>query len=230
MKKRYIVLLVFSCIVLMALGYGTWKNKQEIEYSSCLQETAFTANGEKIKMSALGFYILYEEGEIEKQAQIYNPDNTKDYWNLRMDGKFVQSRAKDNIMNMAIHDMLFYQEAVKKQLALDGEEEKIYRNVVSDFWMDLLDIQLEKMPLSEEFVIESLRKKALAEKYQKILAEKNKKSFAAYDCDGYAYEEWLKKQDVKINDKIWKRIPVGDITLEHGTPNYINGQDKKESE
>lgn len=230
MKKRYIVLLVFILVAGVVLGYGTWKSRQEIEYSSCLKETAFTANGEKVKMSALGFYILYEEGEIEKQAQIYNSENTKDYWNLRMDGKFVQSRAKDNIMNMAVHDALFYQEAKKKNLTLNAKEERAYRNVVSDFWMDLLDIQLEKMPLSEEFVIESIQKKALSEKYQQLLAEKNKKSFAAYDWDGYAYKEWLKEQDVEINNKIWKRIPVGDITLEHGTPNYINGQDKKESE
>ena len=92
-------------------------------------------------MCDLGFYILYQEREVEKQAQIYNPENTKDYWNLHVDGVFIQAQAKENIINMAIHDELYYQKAVENDITLNGEEEQQYRNTVMDFWMDLLDEQ-----------------------------------------------------------------------------------------
>lgn len=218
------------CALFLVLGFWSWERSRDVEYKDCLDEVIFTANGQEVQMKDLGFYILYEEREVENQAMVYNPDNTKDYWNLHVDGVFIQVQAKDTILNMAIHDKLFYQKAVEENLALDAEEEQRLRNAISDFYMDLLDEQAEKMPASDEYIMEAMRQIALAEKYQAKLADEEDKSYASYQWDGYEYEKWLEKQDVDVNEKLWDKITVGDITLTHGAPNYINGHNKKEDE
>lgn len=232
MKKKIIRFMVVGalCALFLVLGLWSWNNSRDVEYKDCLDKVIFTANGQEVQMKDLGFYILYEEREVESQAMVYNPDNTKDYWNLHVDGVFIQVQAKDTILNMAIHDKLFYQKAMENNLTLDAEEEQQLRNVISDFWMDLLDEQTEKMPVSDEYIMEAMRQIALAEKYQAKLAEKEGKAYASYNWDGYEYEKWLEKQDVEINEKLWEKIVVGDITLSHGAPNYINGHNKKEDE
>lgn len=231
MKKGIkIAIAIVLCVGLVIGGFYSWKSKQKLDYGDCLQETAFVANGQERKMCDLGFYILYQEREVEKQAQIYNPKNTKDYWNLHVDGVFIQAQAKENIINMAIHDELYYQKAVEKNITLNAEEEQEYRNTVMDFWMDLLDEQAENLPVSDEFVVEAMRRKAIAEKYQMQLAKEKGHSYASYQWDGTYYRKWLEKQKVEINHKIWDKIVVGDISLRHGQPNYINGYNKKESE
>ena len=231
MKKGIKIAIVVALGVgLVVAGFYSWKSKQKLDYRDCLQETAFVANGQERKMCDLGFYILYQEREVEKQAQIYNPENTKDYWNLHVDGVFIQVQAKENIINMAIHDELYYQKAVENDITLNGEEEQRYRNTVMDFWMDLLDEQKENLPVSDEFVVEAMRRKAIAEKYQMQLAKKKGHSYASYQWDGAYYQKWLEKQKVEINHKIWDKIVVGDISLQHGKPNYVNGYNKKESE
>lgn len=206
------------CAFFLVLGILGMKSRDNLKFVDCLDEAAFWANGEEIKIKELAFYVLYEEGEIEKQAMLYDAENTKKYWNLHINGVFIQQSAKDNIMNMAIHDALYYQQAVADGVTLTAEEEQYFRNEVSDFWMDLLDVQKENLPVSDEFIWEKMRQIAVAEKYQKQLAKKEKKSEASYQWDGSEYEKWLAKQTVKVNNKVWERIVVGDITLRHDSP------------
>ena len=71
---------------------------------------------------------------------------------------------------------------------------------------------------------------ALAEKYQAALAAKKDRSYTSYSWNGGYYKKWLAKQDVEINDKIWDRVSVGNITLKHDKVNYVNGQDEKDSD
>ena len=145
------------CALFLVLGFWSWNNSRDVEYKDCLDKVIFTANGQEVQMKELAFYILYEEREVESQAMVYNPQNTKDYWNLHIDGVFMQVQAKDTILQMAIHDKLFYQKAVEEDMTLDAGEEQLLRNVISDFWMDLLDEQMEKMPVSEEYIMEAMR-------------------------------------------------------------------------
>lgn len=218
------------CAALIAVGVYSWQSRQDIAFADCLDETIFTANGQKVQMKDLGFYVLYEEREVELQAQVYNPENTRDYWNLHVNGVFIEEEAKDTILEMAIHDQLFYQKAMEENLTLDADEENSYRNAVSDFWMDLLEGQAERMPVSKEDINETMHQIALAEKYQAELAEEMGDSYASYNWDGYGYQQWRETQDVEVNEKLWDRISVGNISLEHGAPNYINGLSTEESE
>ncbi len=212
------------CAFFVCIIYIGWDSRRDLTYQETIGKTAFTINGTEVKMEELAFYILYEEREIEAQAEVYNPDNTKDYWNLHINGVFIQDAAKEAVMGMAVHDIYFYEMSIEEGLILDAEDETYLSNSISDFWMDLYDEQLENISVSEEFITVTMRKIALAEKYQVLLAEKTGNSYNSYDWDGANYEKLLEEQDLEINDRIWDRIVVGDISLDHDLPNYVNGQ------
>ncbi|WP_177175674.1 hypothetical protein [Pseudobutyrivibrio sp. C4] len=206
-------------------------NRAKLDYQEHLEDTAVTVDSEEITFQDLAFYILYEEGKIEEQARIYNPDYTKDYWNLHTNDTFIQLEAKEVVLGMAVHDHLFYQMAVAEGMdTLTDEEEQELEYRITDFWEDLLDIQWEKLPCSEETINEQIRLAAIAEKYQNYLAEELGPSQAAYKYDGYYYQQIMEQHQVKTNDKLWDRLVLGDITLSHSKLNYINGltdEDKK---
>ena len=99
---RNIIIAIIIVAVICGLVYS-WQSRQQLDYRDCLEETAFTVDGQAVQMKWLGFYVVYEEREVEKQAQIYHADNTADYWNLHVDGHFIRQDAKDTIMQMAIY-------------------------------------------------------------------------------------------------------------------------------
>ena len=227
--KPIVLILCVAVMVYALLTMGN--NRAKLDYQEHLGDTAVTVDSEEITFQDLAFYILYEEGKIEEQARIYNPDYTKDYWNLHTNDTFIQLEAKEVVLGMAVHDHLFYQMAVAEGMdTLTDEEEQELEYRTTDFWEDLLDIQWEKLPCSEETINEQIRLAAIAEKYQNYLAEELGPSQAAYKYDGYYYQQIMEQHKVKTNDKLWDRLVLGDITLSHSKLNYINGltdEDKK---
>lgn len=226
-KKRdgviRILLLVLLAGAILAAGVYMWQSRKELKFADCLKETVYILNGEEVPLEQLGFYVAYEERIVEEQAMIYHPENTKDYWNLHVDGTFVQLKAKDTVLEMAIHDRLFYRMAKEENMTLDAKEQKACENATMDFWMDLLDGQKENLPVSDEYIVEAIRQAALAQKYQKSLAEKNGKSYASYNWDGSEYQSLKEEQDLTICTSLWDRIRIGDVTLRHGSPDVVNG-------
>jgi hypothetical protein len=227
--KPIVLILCVAVMVYALLTMGN--NRAKLDYQAHLDDIAVTVDSEEITFEDLAFYILYEEGKIEEQARIYNPDYTKDYWNLHTNDTFIQLEAKEVVLGMAVHDHLFYQMAVAEGMdTLTDEEEQELEYRTTDFWEDLLDIQWEKLPCSEETINEQIRLAAIAEKYQNYLAEELGPSQAAYKYDGYYYQQIMEEHQVETNDKLWDRLVLGDITLSHSKLNYINGltdEDKK---
>ncbi|MCR5354738.1 MAG: hypothetical protein K6E43_04055 [Lachnospiraceae bacterium] len=232
MKRILKVIIVIALIGVVAIAaYYQWNSRQKINFEDHVLDTAFVLNGEEVTFGEMTLYIVYEERVVEEEAEIYNPDNTRDYWNAHANGQFIRVAAKEAAMNMAIHTKLLCQMAEADGVTLDAEDEKLYRSAVSDFWMDMLDQQRDNLPVSEEYIYQELRNVALADKYQQKLVEENRATTASYNWDGLYYKKLLEEQDLKINNKIWDRISIGDITLTHTKTNYINGlEDKKDNE
>ncbi|SHI95771.1 hypothetical protein [Pseudobutyrivibrio xylanivorans] len=231
-KKLIKILLVILCVgvviyALVTMGDG----RGPLKYNEHLDDTAVTIDDEEITFRDLAFYILFEERKVEEQAKVYNSDYTKDFWNLYTNETFIQSASKDVVIDMAIHDHLFYRLAVEEGMdTLNAQEEEDLSFAINDFWEDLLDIQWEKLPCDEETINEQIRIAAIAEKYQNHLAEENGPSQAAYKYDGYNYGLIRDEHSVKINDKLWDKFVLGDITLKHTKINYINGLTDEEKE
>lgn len=233
MKQKLvkIIVLIISIIVVTYAMLNMGHRRDEIVYSEHLDDTVVTIDDDIVTFEDLAFYILYEERKVEEQAKIYNPDSTKDYWNLHTNDTFIQNEAKRTVIGMAIHDQLFYKLAVEDGMdTLTEEEESDLQFAITDFWEDLLDEQWEKLPCSQDTINEQIRKAAVAEKFQKYLAENKGPSEAAYKYDGYYYESIKDEHSIKINDKLWDRFVLGDVTLTHTHVNFINGINNRNNE
>lgn len=218
------VLLALLVLILIYSAYTYRQNRTKLDYFANLDKTAVTVDGRALTLEDLGFYILFEEQQIEEKAEIYNAKYTKDFWNIHVNGIFIQSQAKKAALEMAVHDEIFYEEAMKDGIALTSEEKKRLDDVRTDFWSDLYDTQKERIPGTYDTVNTTMRKIALAEKYQTKLAKQMNTSYAGLNWDGYDYEQSvLPEHEVKENKKVWEHVVLGDITLVHTTLNYING-------
>lgn len=216
MKKQMTVVLsllvVSAALVFMAASYG---NRNQFEFPEHLEDTLFTLDGREYPLYEMAYYIARQEYLIEEQAQIYDARDTNKYWALHINGEFVRLSGKDNALNSAIHDMLLYEEAVEKGMELDKEEERYARNAASDFCYDLGEEQKERAGLTEEVIYEMTNRAALAEKYQKILAEENERNFGAYDYSGTAYEKMLEEHELKVDEDLWEDVPFGNVAFNH---------------
>ncbi|MCR5545916.1 MAG: hypothetical protein K6F30_05500 [Lachnospiraceae bacterium] len=223
--KFFVIATIMAAILLVALmGY---ESRQYLVYSENLDKVAVTVNIQDLTLEDLAFYVVYEENAIEEKALVYDEDNSLAFWNIHTNKVFVKTEARETAMNMAVHDYLFYDEALKCGLALSEEEKEALENRRTDFWEDLYDVQKENLPVSYETLNDSMRKIALAEKYQLKLAQENGTTFAAYGYDGYDYKQWMKENHVKVkvHKKVWDRINLGNITLVHKKQVTIDGEE-----
>ena len=219
------VAVVVYALITMREGRGP------LNYNEHLDDVAVTIDDVDVTFKDLAFYILFEERKVEEQAKVYNRDSTKDCWNLYTNETFIQSASKEAVLDMAIHDHLFYQLALAEGMdSLTESEEDELACAITDFWEDLLDVQWDKLPCDEETINAQIRLVAIAEKYQDYLAKEQGPSQAAYKYDGYYYGLIRDEHSVKINKKLWKRFVIGDITLKHTKLNYINGLTDEDKE
>lgn len=213
-------------LALILFYYGSLKagSRGKIDFAQNLNEVAATVDGEDLLLKDLVFYVLFQEQKIEEQARIYNPDNSKDYWNTHTNGEFIEIEAREAVLNMAIHDKIMYKLASENSTVLTSEEKTLLEEARTKFWGSLYEEQLEKLPLDYEEGNRIMKEITLIERYEHQLAAENEDvTFAGLGWDGYDYKEILKEHDVKINKKIWNRVVLGDISLNHDTVNFING-------
>ncbi|MCF0187203.1 MAG: hypothetical protein HUJ98_12020 [Bacteroidaceae bacterium] len=232
MKKALGVMKILAMLTLFVVAcYGLnarQQNKKQIDYFEHLDDVVVTVDGEEVTMRDLGLYILYVERNVEEEAMVYNRKSTKDFWNIHTNDTFIQLQAKESILEMAIHDRLFYQLASEAGMELSAEDEEYLACATIDFWEDLLDCQKYRLPADEETINQQLRLATLAEKHQNNLAETKGPTVAAYKYDGYEYKLIREQHEIVINDKLWDRFVVGDVTLVHNRINYINGYNRED--
>ena len=216
--KKYILTIVLAIIVIILgiYAYNANGNRNKIDYANSLDKIAVTVNGQKLTLEDLAFYVVYEEHEVENEAQVYNPENTNKYWNMHIDGEFIRIAARNSAMQMAIHDEIFYQMALDEGIELTDEEKEYAANTQEDFWNDLEDYgQQDNINIEREVYDEAILKIALAQKYQEIYAELNGRKKEDYNFDKKRYKKLLEENKYKINKSIWERIDMGNISLRH---------------
>lgn len=184
-------------------------------FADSLQEVAVTVDGTALTMQDMAIYIAYKENEIEEQARVYELENTDAYWNLYTRHAFLREEAKQATMDMAIHDEIFYRLAETEGIELTAEEEEHLANDQYDFWSDLEEEQRERLGVEEEQLAKSMRKIALAEKYQALLAAIEQKKFEDYSINGKEYEEMLTEHTYAVEESVWNRLRFGGITVDH---------------
>lgn len=214
-KLRFTAVLVVLVIVLGTASYREQGKRQKLSFPESLDLVVVTVDGEQVTLREMAFYIAYEEGSMEDAAIIYNPDNTDEYWRLYTNHTFLREQAKQTVVDMTIHDTLFSQMAAKEGVVLSEAEEQYLANEQQDFWSDLTEEQRERLSVSEETLDETMRKMALAQKYQSILAEMEQVDYEDYSIGGMEYEKLLAQHTCELDETTWDRVPFGSITVDH---------------
>ncbi len=218
-KKRNLLLpIVFAFIILLLVFYTIhdMQQKEKLIYAESLEETVAEINGVSLSLKDLAFYVAYEEQEINKQAEVYDAQNPKRYWQLRINGHFVKVMALDTAMQMALHDELFYQMAMEDEIELTEEEREYLENDVSDFWYDLTERGGdERLGIEREDIYHSMEKMAYAQKYQEIYANLQNEEYSSYEHSSETYVLLLEEQDYTIKESVWNRVDMGNITINY---------------
>lgn len=214
-KLRFTAVLVVLLIILGTASYREQGKRQKLSFPESLDLVVVAVDGEQVTLREMAFYIAYEEGSMEDAAIIYNPDNTDEYWQLYINHTFLREQAKQTVVDMTIHDTLFYQMATAEKITLSEEEEQYLANDQQDFWSDLTEEQRARLGVDEETIDASMRKMALAQKYQSILAEMEQVDYEDYSIGGTEYEKLLAQHICELDETTWDRVPFGSITVDH---------------
>lgn len=214
-KLRFTAVLVVLVIILGTASYREQGKRQKLSFPESLDLVVVTVDGKPVTLREMAFYIAYEEGNMEDAAIIYNPDNTDEYWQLYINHTFLREQAKQTVVDMTIHDTLFYQMAAKEGVVLSEAEEQYLANEQQDFWSDLTEEQRESLSVSEDTLDKTMRKMALAQKYQSILAEMEQVDYEDYSIGGTEYEKLLAQHTCELDETTWDRVPFGSITVDH---------------
>lgn len=214
-KIRVTVILLLLVIMLAVALKQDRVRKQDIVYAQSLDVVAIKVDDVELTLRDIAIYVAYQEKTVQKDAVIYDYEKPSKYWNTYTNQYFVRSLAEKAVKEMAIHDEIFYQMALAEGLVLDEREEAYLANEQIDFLMDLSEEQMERLGVSEEDLLTAMRKIALANKCQSIMAQAEGIYYEDYDYTGGVYELIRADHDVKIEESVWDRISVGNITVNY---------------
>lgn len=216
--KKFRVLWIFAILfaIVSMIANHTRLSREDIVYPNSLDLVVATVEQEEITLREFALYVAHQEMEVQKQANVYDPEDTRKYWNVHTDGVYISHAARNEAMSMAIHDELFYQVAMELQLKLTEEELQILQNDVDDFWFDLTDDgKEEKLGITKEDIYAAMEKIAYAQKAQYICAGMDGVDYSDYDYYEEVFLDFLSDYKYNVNDSVLNRLDFGDITLEH---------------
>lgn len=208
-----IVLLCVTIAVAVSLRSGSRKTFYTMP--EALDKTVIVVDGTDLTVQDVAFYIAYEEQQVEKEAYTYNPQNTGEYWRSYTNGTFIRTEAKRAVIQMAVHDEIFYQLAREEGLTLEEEDETYLANAQYDFLSDLGEEGIAALGVSEDVLKESMKKIALAEKGQQLYANEHGLEYDDYSLGSPAYTQLLEEHDYSVVDENWDRVHFGSITVNH---------------
>lgn len=215
-KYKVTVMLLILTIIMGVVAYHTRINREDIVYSESLDLVVATVEDEPITLRDFAVYVAHQEAEVQQQAIIYDPEDTRKYWNVHTDGTFISHAARNEAMSMAIHDELFYQLSLDLDITFSEEEMLILNNDVDDFWADLVDEgKVERLGITKEDVYHTMYKIACAQKSQMIYAKMHSVEYSDFDFYEEAFLSFLEEYKYTVDDSVLSRIDFGDVTLVH---------------
>ena len=177
-KYKVTLMLLVITIIMGIVAVNTRLNREDIVYNESLNTVVATVQENEITLRDFAVYVAHQEAQVQEQAIIYDPDDTRKYWNIHTDGTYISHAARNEAMSMAIHDELFYQLALELDITLTEDEQGILENEVEDFWNDLVDEEKEKrLGITRQDVYNTMYKIALSQKGQMIYAMMNSVSY-----------------------------------------------------
>ena len=210
----WIFVIIFAIVSIIADYSRT--SREDIIYPDSLDLVVATVGEDEITLREFALYVAHQEMEVQQQAEVYDPDDTRKYWNVHTDGVYISHAARNEAMSMAIHDALFYQLGVELNVELTEDEKVFLQNDVDDFWYDLTDDgKEERLGISKEDIYNAMEKVAYAQKAQAICAGIDGVEYTDYDYYEEVFLDFLSDYEYNVNDRVLNRLDFGDITLDH---------------
>lgn len=209
-----VVAMILSVVVVLSAAWYRGKQLQKISYDEHMDDVAVTVDGREYPFRELAFYLAHQEMETEEQAKVYDLKNPHKYWNLHTNGSFVKIKARDFAMDMAVHDVIFYEMALEDGIELTTEEYDYMENQKMDFWNDIEEEGQKRLGISESEMETAFERMALAQKEQQFLADFKGVDYREYDVNGELYQELLKEHSYEVNENLWERLNFGKIILD----------------
>lgn len=215
-------ILLTIALFLLAIGayyYGDHRSryKATIDYPSHLEDTAVTVDGRALTLEDMAYYVGNREMEGQKQALRMDPDHPRSYWNtLVKGGRIVKEQTREQALQMAVHDEIFYRMAIRAGEALSGEEQQALLEHETDFWEDIEDFKGQKsLGITPKQLHAVMERIALAQRYQTIYALEKGADYEDYQYDREGYLELLKDHEYKVNKKVWERVDFGNVVADN---------------
>lgn len=213
-RVLWIFVIIFAIVSIIADYSRT--SREDIIYPDSLDLVVATVGEDEITLREFALYVAHQEMEVQQQAEVYDPDDTRKYWNVHTDGVYISHAARNEAMSMAIHDALFYQLGVELNVELTEDEKVFLQNDVDDFWYDLTDDgKEERLGISKEDIYNAMEKVAYAQKAQAICAGIDGVEYTDYDYYEEVFLDFLSDYEYNVNDRVLNRLDFGDITLDH---------------
>ena len=187
-------------------------SKKEFSYADSLDDTVLTVEKENISLKEISYYILVAETNYNEAANIYNEDNPHAFWNIALNMKYFRNRVKQSVIDACTRDNIYYQQALKEGYTLKEEELEEIKDKALEEISKMTDFQMKLTGYQISDMTAVLTKIAYSKKYaENLMAE----GYTAQelDVDGSKYEEIKKNYAVLINQKIWKNITLGKVTI-----------------
>jgi hypothetical protein len=144
---KFAILLFFIVLILFLVVGFVLDRKGKFIFSKELETVAIQVSDQRITLSELCYYIYLVEEDVQQKANIYNPDNPLEYWNLHfsagMESTFMRNLAKDTAYDTCISDLIYVTMAKEENYDLTEEEKQKAREETQIFFEQLKEEQLQ---------------------------------------------------------------------------------------
>lgn len=205
-------IVIICSIAAFALITEKLLSKEKFSYAHSLDDTVLTVKDENISLKEISYYILVAETNYNEAANIYNEDNPHAFWDANVNKKYFRNRVKQSVIDACTRDNIYYQQALKEGYTLKEEQLEEIKDKALEEISKMTDQQMELTKYQMEDMVKVLTKIAYAREYaENLMAE----GYTAEELnvEGSKYEEIKKDYFVQVNQKIWKNITLGKVTI-----------------
>ena len=216
-KAICIILIIVAIIVFLAIFYG--KDSVFI-YEDHLKENVLTISNrdesdrqEDISLQEMTYYIINVEGDFHDAALKFNSKYPEKYWMVKVKPMYnMKDYAKDLSIDSCVRDNVYYLEALKQGVELTDEEIKLAEKDTRTILENISSKQMNVSEFSYDVVYDIEEKLYVATKYVNMLVEQGH-TMEELELEGSYYKQLLEKYNVDINDKLWDRVKLGNLTI-----------------
>lgn len=204
-----IIIISIAAFVLITINL---LSREEFSYADSLDDTVLTVEKENISLKEISYYILVAETNYNEAANIYNEENPHAFWNIALNMKYFRNRVKQSVIDACTRDNIYYQQALQEGYTLKEEELEEIEDKALEEISKMTDWQMKLTEYQMGDMVKVLTKIAYSRKYAEHLMAEGYTALEL-DVDGSKYEEIKSEYTVSVNQKIWKNITLGKVTI-----------------